>query len=288
MVFRELNLAVRIVSYILLVVLGLSIVYPLVWMSYTALKTNPEIMSNPFGLPRRIDFTNIREAWTVGNFTRLYANSLLITLVSVFGICAFATAAGYVLARYNRWWTTPVYVFFLIGIAVPTQALLIPGFKLMSLLDNLASTTGMPFTFRNSPLSLIITYFSWSSIAIVFIRAYFMNIPREMDEAAVMDGASEWQVFARVMVPLAVPAIVTMGIFYFIWVWNDFLWPLVYAQQPEARTIPLGLMTFRDRYASLWSRQMAALSLATWPPLIFYLLFRNRIQRGLTEGALKF
>ena len=287
MVFKELNIVVRILAYLLMALLAISILYPLVWMSYTAFKSNAEVMRDPFGLPSGLDFSNIRSAWEVGNFARLYANSLFVTLTSVFGILAMSTAAGYALARYKFRWTTPLFIFFLIGIAVPTQALLIPGFKLMSLLDNSASALHLPVKFLNSPLSLIITYFSWSSIAIVFIRAYFLSIPIELPEAARVDGANEWQIFTRIMVPLGMPAVVTMGIFYFIFVWNDFLWPLLYTQELEVRTIPLGLFAFRDRYTSLWGQQMAALSLATWPPIIFYLIFRRRIQRGLTAGALK-
>ncbi|MBN1449723.1 MAG: carbohydrate ABC transporter permease [Anaerolineales bacterium] len=288
MIFKELSLPVRIMSYILLTVLAISILYPLVWMSYTAFKSNSAVMNSPFGLPTSLDVSNIQSAWERGNFSRLYANSLIVTMVSVFGIIGMATAAGYALARYDFRWKSAFLIYFMIGIAVPTQALLMPGFKLMSLLDNVAADTNMPFRFRNSLLSLIVTYFSWTSIAIVFIRAYFGGIPPEMEEAARVDGANEWQIFYRIMVPLAMPAIVTMGIFYFIWVWNDFLWPLLYTQELDVRTIPLGLFAFKDRYNSLWGQQMAALSLATWPPIIFYMIFRNRIQRGLTEGALKF
>lgn len=288
MVFKEFSLPVKIIIYVLLIILALTIVYPLVWMSMSAFKSNAAVMNAPFALPTGIDFSNIQSAWETGNFTRLYANSLFVTLVSVFGIIGMATAAGYALARYEFRWKTPIFIFFLVGIAVPTQALLIPGFKLMSTLDDVVKALNLPFTFRNSPLSLIVTYFSWTSIAIVFIRAYFLSIPAELEEAARVDGASEWQIFSRIMIPLAMPAIVTMGIFYFIWVWNDFLWPLLYTQKLEVRTIPLGLFAFKDRYTSMWGQQMAALSLATWPPLIFYMIFRKRIQRGLTEGALKF
>jgi ABC-type glycerol-3-phosphate transport system permease component len=171
---------------------------------------------------------------------------------------------------------------------VPTQALIIPGFKLMATLDVWAAAMHLPFTFRNSPISLIITYFSWTSIAVIFFYAYFRGIPADLADAAAVDGASEWQTFRQIMMPLAMPALVTMGIFYFIWIWNDFLWPLVYVQSEDWRTIPLGLMAFKGRYTTFWSLQMGALSLATWPPLILYIIFRNRIQRGLTEGALKF
>ncbi len=288
MQFRELSWPIRILSYVLLAALAVSILYPLIWMSYTALKSNAAVMQDPFSLPTSIDFSNIVQSWTAGNFSRLYFNSLFISSVSVCGILSMATAAAYALARVRFRGNAIILVYFLLGLAVPTQALIIPGFKLMATLDVWAAAANLPITFRNSPLSLILTYFSWTSLAIIFIRAYFSNIPAEMEEAARMDGASEWQIFRQIMVPLAMPAIVTMGIFYFIWIWNDFLWPLVYIQSDDWRTIPLGLMTFQGQYTSLWGSQLSALSLATWPPLLIYILFRKHIQRGLSEGALKF
>ncbi len=288
MQFRDLSWPARVLCYMLLMLITLTLLYPVVWMSYTALKTNPEVIQKPFGLPTRIDFSNIREAWASGNFTRLYFSTLLVAIISVLGIVLTAAAAAYPLARYNSRWNRIIFAYILIGIGVPTQSLIIPGFKLMATLDTWASAVHLPFTFRNSPVGLILTYMSWVSIAIVFIRAYYTNIPKEMEEAARVDGASEWQIFWQIMVPLSMPALVTMGIFYFIWIWNDFLWPLVYVQDPQWRTITLGLMNFKGKYTSLWSLQMGALSLATWPPLILYLIFRKRIQRGLTEGALKF
>ncbi len=96
------------------------------------------------------------------------------------------------------------------------------------------------------------------------------------------------QILRHVMVPLAMPAIATMTIFYFVFFWNDFLWPLIYLHKHTLRTIPLGIMHFEGKYVSLWSLQVAALSLAAWPPILIYILFHRRIQRGLTEGALKF
>ena len=124
--------------------------------------------------------------------------------------------------------------------------------------------------------------------AIIFIRAYFNSIPTEIEDAARVDGANEFQIFWYLMIPLATPAIATMAIFYFVFFWNDFLWPLIYLQKYSVRTIPLGIMHFEGKYVSLWSLQVAALSLAAWPPIIVYIFFHKRIQRGLTEGALKF
>jgi ABC-type glycerol-3-phosphate transport system permease component len=288
MEFRELARPIKVLFYLVLILVALSVVYPVFWMSYTAFKTNPEVLQHPFGLPTRLNFANIVEAWQTGHFSRLYLNSILVCVVSVLGVIAVSTATAYALARYRFSGNRFLFLYFLFGLAVPTQALVIPSFKLMATLDMWAAALHLHIAFRNSPLSLILTYMSWSPLAVIFIRAYFSTIPKEIEEAARMDGAGEFQIFQRIMVPLAMPAIATMAIFYFVGIWNDFLWPLVYVQSDTWRTIPLGLMTFQGKYTTYWSLQMASLSLATWPPIIFYMVFRGRIQRGLTDGALKF
>jgi ABC-type glycerol-3-phosphate transport system permease component len=288
MIFRELSLPAKILFYLILVIASISVLYPLTWMSYTALKTNEQVMHSPFGLPTRINFTNIVEAWQTGHFARLYTNSMLISLISVLGLITISTAAAYALARYHFSGNRAIFLYFLVGMAVPTQALMVPNFKVMATLDAWAEAWYLPIAFLNNPLPVILTYMSWSSLAIIFIRAYFMSIPPDLEDAARVDGAREIQIFWHVMVPLAMPAIATMTIFYFIFFWNDFLWPLIYLHKATQRTIPLGIMHFEGKYVSLWSLQVAALSLAAWPPIILYILFRGRIQRGLIEGALKF
>lgn len=288
MLFRELSLPVRIVCYTMFVAVALSILYPLVWMSYTAIKTNEEVIKSPFGLPSELDFSNVAEVWRIGNFSRLYANSFLIACTAVVGILVVSTAAAYGLARYHFAGNRALFLYFLIGMAVPTQALMVPSFKLMASLQSLAIMLHLPIRLLNNPLSVILTYLSWSPLAIIFIRAYFMSIPVELEDAARVDGASELQIFWNIMMPLAKPAISTMAILYFVFCWNDFLWPLIYLHQHTVRTIPLGILHFEGKYVSLWSMQVAALSVAAWPPMIVYFLFRRSIQRGLIEGALKF
>ena len=129
MQFRELKLPTKIISYIFISIICLTILYPVIWMSYTALKPNTEVMRSPFGLPTKIDFSNINEAWTTGNFTRLYFNTLLVSVLSVLGIVGFSSAAAYALARYDFRFKRFFFIYFLIGIGVPTQSLIIPGFK---------------------------------------------------------------------------------------------------------------------------------------------------------------
>lgn len=274
--FKEFSLPVKILIYCVLCVILLTVVLPIFWMTYTAFKTPEEIFESPFSLPRSLYLENFKEAWKLANFTLLYRNSLIITIVSVSGLMLFCSAAGYAFARFRFRGSHILFLYFLAGMMIPPQVIMIPGFKVMSMLR-----------LRNTLFSVIFTYLAWVPFAIFFFRAYFLGIPKELADAARIDGASELGIFWRIMLPLATPALVTVGIFYFVWIFNDFLWPLIYLQEARVRTVTLGMMNFQGRYTSLWNLQMAALSIATWPPIIVYLLLRKRIQKGLTEGALK-
>ena len=231
MVFKELHPVIRFAYYIILLIASISIIYPLFWMTYTSLKTNEEVIKSPFGLPSRISFDNINKAWETGNFSQLYVNSLFITILSVIGVIILATMGAYALARYKFRGNRVLFFYFLIGMAVPTQALMVPSFKLMSIFENFSETLNLNINFLNSPTAVILTYMSWSSLAIIFIRAYFNSIPTEIEDAARVDGANEFQIFWYLMIPLATPAIATMAIFYFVFFWNDFLWTLIYLQK---------------------------------------------------------
>jgi ABC-type glycerol-3-phosphate transport system permease component len=274
---KEISPLVKTIIYSLLIILLLTILYPIIWMTITALKTPQEIASNPFGLPKMLVLDNFIKAWQVSNFGRLFVNSLFITVVSVTGLVIFCSAAAYAFAVFDFKGSKQLFIYFLVGMMIPPQVILIPSFKIIGMLH-----------LQDNYLALFFTYWSWVPFAIFFLRATFLNIPKELVAAARIDGCSEIGIFWKIMIPLAMPGIVTVAIFYFVWIWNDFLWPLIYIRQTSMRTITLGLMGFQGKYTSLWNLQMAALSLATWPPLIFYLLFRNRIQKGLTEGAIKF
>ena len=274
--FKSLPILVRIAAYALLLVLALSIVLPFLWMVATALKTTAEISQSPFSLPASPNFGAFAEAWEQGGFTRLYMNSLGITAVSVTGLIAFCAAAGYSLAHFEFRARQALFLYFLAGMMIPPQVILVPSFKIMA-------TLGLVNTYW----SVILTYFAWVPFAIFFFRAYFSGIPHELAEAARMDGVSEWNIFLHIMLPLARPAMATVAIVYFIWIFNDFMWPLIYLNDQSLRTVTLGMMAFQGSHAALMNLKVAALLLATAPPLIIFLLFRRQIQNGLIEGALK-
>lgn len=276
MKFSEFPLVARIAAYLLLLVLAASVVLPFVWMISTSFKSVEEYATNPFGLPHDWRLDNIVQAWEVGDFLRLYFNSLFVTIVSVAGIVASCSAAGYAFAHFHFRGSNLLFLYFLAGMMIPPQVILIPAFKVMS-----------TFGLVNTYLSVIFTYFAWVPFAIFFFRAYFMSIPKDLIEAARIDGAPETAIFFRVMLPLAMPAITTVAIVYFVWIFNDFMWPLVYLNNNEVRTVTLGMMNFQGRYSSATTLKTAALMLATLPPIIVFLIFRKRIQGGLVEGALK-
>jgi ABC-type glycerol-3-phosphate transport system permease component len=276
MTFREFPLWVRGAAYFLLCFLFLSVVLPFAWMVVTSLKTIADFTANPFGWPAAIVSANFAEAFATGDFLRLYANSFFITCIAVTGILVFCSAAGYAFAHFEFPGAPILFAYFLLGMMIPPQVILIPAFKIMSQLG-----------FVNTYFAVILTYFAWVPFAIFFFRAYFMSVPKDLIEAARMDGVSEINIFFHVMLPLAKPALVTVGIIYFVWIFNDFMWPLVYLNDTDLRTVTLGMMNFQGKYSAATTLKTAALTLATLPPLIVFIVFRKQIQGGLVEGALK-
>jgi ABC-type glycerol-3-phosphate transport system permease component len=276
MKFADYPLWARLAAWGLLLLLLASVLFPFFWMLVTSFKSLEDYAANPFGLPRAFVASNLTEAWDIGGFLRLYANSLFITVVSVAGLVTFCGMAGYAFAHFRFPAKSFLFFYFLAGMMIPPQVILIPAFKMMSLMGLV-----------NTYWSVILTYLAWVPFAIYFFRAYFQGIPAELVEAARIDGASEMSIFFRIMLPLARPAVVTVAIIYFVWIFNDFMWPLVYLTNNEMRTVTLGMMNFQGQYSSATTLKTAALLLATLPPVIVFLIFRRQIQGGLVDGALK-
>lgn len=276
MPFRVYPFPARMAAMVLILALAASVLMPFAWMLVTSFKSTADFSRNPFGLPETWVTSNFSEAWKTGHFVRLYANSLIITLTSVAGIVVTCAAAGYAFAHFGGRHAKLLFLYFLAGMMIPPQVILIPAFKVMTQIGLV-----------NTPLAVILTYLAWVPFAIFFFRAYFAGIPRDLIEAARIDGAGELSIFFRIMLPLARPALVTVGIIYFVWIFNDFMWPLVYLNDESLRTVTLGMMNFEGKYSSLLTLKTAALTLATLPPVVVFIVFRRQIQGGLVEGALK-
>jgi ABC-type glycerol-3-phosphate transport system permease component len=266
----------RIITYIIFILVFIAVIYPLFWMFYSSLKDQWQIFADPFALPQTIKFDNYINAWNVGDFNLYFLNSIIVTVPSVIGVLAVSSLAGYAFARFKFVGSRAFFIFFLIGIMVPPQAVIIPAFLIVSRLG-----------LMNNFLALILTYLSWCPVGIFILATFFRSLPEEIEDAAKVDGASAFDVFWRIALPLAKPALATVAIFYFVWVWNDFLYPLLYLQSDTMSTIPMGLMLFNGRYRTDWGMMTAALSIAVAVPLVFYMIFQDKFVRGLTAGALK-
>lgn len=273
---RRTKLLQMVFLYPVFTVLSISILYPLAWMVYSSLKSDTDIFADVFALPQTLYLDNYLTIFTTGGMDMFFKNSLLVSILSVAGLLLFSSMAAYAFATFEFRGKTALYLFVLVGLMVPAQALIISGFKWMSILKLISKYS-----------ALIFTYFGWTSFGIMVLRNFFQSVPREVKDAALIDGAGHWQMFTRIMLPLARPSIATIAIFYFMWIWNDFIYPLVYMQDQTKYTVPLGILFLNGKYIINWGMQMAGLSVATIPPLIIYLIFQKQFIRGILAGALK-
>lgn len=273
---RQRELLKRLVLYPIFILISLTILYPLAWMIYSSFKSNTDIFADVFALPWALYLKNYLTVFTTGGMDVYFKNSLLVSGISVAGLLLFSSLGAYAFATFEFRGKTALYLFILIGLMVPPQALIIFGFKWMAILKLLSTYW-----------ALIFTYFGWGSFGVMVLRNFFQAVPGEIKDAARIDGAGHLQMFLRIMLPLARPSLATIAIFYFMWIWNEFIYPLVYMQSQEKYTIPLGVLFFNGKYTIDWGLQMAALTVATIPPLIVYYLFQKQFIRGILAGALK-
>lgn len=265
-----------VVLYPLFLLVTSTILYPLAWMIYSSLKRDADIFKNVFALPKVLYFGNYITVFTTGGMGTFFKNSLIVTVVSVAILLLFCAMGAYAFATFNFKGKSILYLFFLLGMMVPPQALIISGFKWMVILKLLSSYW-----------ALIFTYLGWVSFGIMVLRNFFQSVPSDIKDAARIDGAGHWQMLFQIMLPLARPSMSTIAIFYFMWIWNDFIYPLVYMQDQEMYTVPLGILFLNGKYTVNWGLQMSGLAVATIPPLVIYLLFQKQFVRGIMAGALK-
>lgn len=270
------RIAGRTVRYVLLGLLALTIVYPLVWMLTISLRDNSAALADPFGTSGTWSLDNYAYLLEDGRMLDWITNSVIVNVVSVVLIAALSAIAAYGFSTFEfrgkRFW----FGLLIVGLMVPPQALVIAGYRWVEVLD-----------IQNTYLALVVTYCGWTPFGILVMRGFFDSIPKELREAAIVDGASHLRIFWQVLLPLARPSLLTVVIFNVIWVWNDFIYPLVYIQSPDLYTVPVGVLQFAGRSTSQIAVQMAVLAIATALPLLVYLVFRRQFVRGVLEGAVK-
>lgn len=265
------------ICFVIFVIVALINIYPLVFSIFCSFKGNLEIFSSFTSLPKRLRFENYATAWRVGNIGRYFLNTIILSVGTLVIAGLFGAMASYVLAKFRFRGKSKIYLLFISGMMIPIQAVLIP----------LSYIFGKLGIMNNYPV-LILLYSAFCFPMTVLVLTGFMNgIPTELEEAMVIDGASIFQVFFKMILPLSVPGIVSVSIFNFIQVWNNLLFPLIFISDKNKGTISMGLLAFFGEYSTDYSSSMAGICLTTIPVIIAYVFFQEKIENGLMSGAIK-
>jgi raffinose/stachyose/melibiose transport system permease protein len=250
---------------------------PLLLMVSNSFRTNADLITDPLGLPSPPTTASYVEAWTTGNFATYFGNSLLVTVGAVAISTAVATMAAYALARGRsrifRW----LEALFLSGLMLPIHLAILPIFYLFDGLGLIDSRLGLMLMYAASGIPF----------SIFVLTTFFRQLPEELEEAAALDGATSWQTFWRIMVPLVRPALATVAVFRFVPIWNDFLFPLVLLRNEDKYTLPVGLTSFFGENATNYSAVFAGLVITTVPLIVLFLVATKQIVAGLTAGMAK-
>lgn len=256
--------------------LTIAMLLPLVWMLLTSVKPESEIVAFPPRLlPHSFTFQHYVDVWSRIPFARLYLNTIVfagsVTLVSLL----FDSMTAYALARLNFRGRNVVFIAILIMLMLPFQVTLVP---LYDLLSNLGWT--------NTLHGLIVPR-ATNAFGIFFLRQFFLSLPKDLEEAARVDGAGEFRIYRQIVMPLALPALLTLGLFHFMYNWNDLLWPLLINQDPDRQTLPAGLAQFMGQHVVEYGLLMAASVMALMPVIVFFLLIQRRFVEGVATTGIK-
>ncbi|MBV6392083.1 MAG: L-arabinose transport system permease protein AraQ [Anaerolineales bacterium] len=264
-------------TYVVLTLWSVIVLFPIWTLLVNSFKPQKEIFKDPFGFPKNFTLDGYREAWSNGRFDLYFINTIIVTVLALGLILFIGSMAAYALAKWKSPAANFLYVFFIAGLMIPIRLGTLDLVRLIKALN-----------LQDTYWSLIPVYVAMGMpIATFVLTAFIKELPGEMFEAAKMDGASEWQVYSRIVLPLMRPALATVAIFNMIKIWNDFWFPLVFIRAEESRTVALGVSLLFGQYRTDWTRALAVLSLAAVPMLILYILLAREFIKGLTAGAVK-
>ncbi|MCL4425673.1 MAG: carbohydrate ABC transporter permease [Firmicutes bacterium] len=251
------------------------VVLPYLWMITTSLKPLKLTFSPPYLLPVWFQWENYRAAWEAAPFARYYLNSAIMAAAIAIGQVLGGAMAAYAFDRLNFRFKEPLFLLFLGTLMIPFHLQVIPSYLIIQRLGWLNTYAG-----------LIIPRLI-SAFGVFLMRQFFRTIPRELDEAAMIDGCGRLCILFRILLPVARPAVTALGLFAFLFGWNDFLWPLIVTTDPNMQTIQVGLATFYGKYGTQWVYLMAGTVTSTLPVLGLFILAQRWIIEGVTMGSLK-
>jgi ABC-type glycerol-3-phosphate transport system permease component len=268
----------RAAIFVMLLVLSALFLLPTLGVLLSSIKTTREIaLGGLWSFPAALYVGNFVEVLSNPAVHRYFLNTLLITVPGTIASTALGVLAGYVFAKLPFRGSNLLFLVIVAGMFFPPQVILVPLFRLfngMGLIDTL-----WPVFIVHTALGI--------PICTLLMRNFFATVPTALREAAILEGASEWQVLTRVVLPLSLPALAVLATLQFTWIWNDFLWPLIFTQSDDKRTIMIGIVNLKGQYSVAWGVQGALSLVASLPTLFVFLFFQRYFIKGMTMGAVK-
>jgi multiple sugar transport system permease protein len=263
---------------ILLTAGAVVMVLPFAWLLSTSFKPDSLVLQVPPQLlPHHATTANYVSAWTSNQFSRYFLNSVIVSVASTITAVLLAAMMAFAFARFDFRGRSVMFGFLLLGLMVPAMMLLVPQFLLAKRLMLLDSLWGL------------VVFYTAGNLALnaFLLRSFFADIPRELEEAMVVDGAGPWVRFWRLIMPLSRPALATVAIFTFLGSWDEFVWALTIINDPNKRTLPIAIALFQGQHATSWGLVFAASAIAVVPVIAIFAVFQRQFVSGLSTGALK-
>jgi ABC-type glycerol-3-phosphate transport system permease component len=268
---------VRIAAWVALLAGAIVMIFPIFWLVTTSLKTKAQIFQfPPVWIPNPVRWQNYTDAWNAQPFDRFAANTLIITVANIIGVMISSSLVAYAFARLRFPGREILFILILSELMLPQTVTLIPRyieFRKLGWID-----TWWP---------LIVPNFFGNAFFIFLLRQFFRTIPRDLSDAAKVDGASELRIFWQIILPLSRPALTVVAIFTFLYNWNDYLEPLIYISSEEKYTVALGLASFRDQLSSEWGLLMAGTTMTIVPVIVLFFLLQRYFIRGVVLSGMK-
>jgi raffinose/stachyose/melibiose transport system permease protein len=267
----------KILAYAIMVIFSIMTLYPIVWLIINSFKTTREFQVSQLGFPKSPTLDNYKSAWDMGDFGKLFPNSLIYTIGATVGIILLSLLAGFAFAKIKSKATKPLYGSFIIGILLTIQSLMIPLFLEVNLLG-----------IYNTRFAVLLVYIGAGLPTGIYLATEFIKgIPTALVESARIDGAGYLKIFWKIILPMAVPVATTLAILNITGIWNEFALINILVSKTEFKSLPLGIYKFSGSLSTDYGKQFAALTIGMAPMLIFYFVFRKQITKGVAAGAVK-
>lgn len=267
----------KVFAWIGIIFASIVFAFPMVFTLLSSLKTKLEIFSDPFGMPGKVMWSNYVEAWKNANMSTYFMNSIIQSVVTVVLLIIISSLVAYCLARIDFKSSRFLEIFFMLGMMIPMHTILVPVSYLIG-----------TFNLKNNIFALVLIYVAFSlPFSILVLTNFMKTIPYSLEEAALIDGATTFQIYRRIVLPLSLPAISTISIFNFLSVWNNIIFPLLFINDNKLKPIALGLLNFNGEHGSDYGPLMAAIVITVAIPLVIYLLFQEKVEGGMSAGAVK-